>query len=360
MKYTPLRHLPSVIWKKRPIQFTFFVTRRCNARCPFCFYLNGPVTETSSPELGLDEIRRVADSLGSLLWLSFSGGEVYLREDIVEITRVFYERCRPSIILLSTNALLPETISERTEEILRSTPKSTVVVKLSLDGDEGVHDRMRGVKGAYAKVMETYEKLRCLLDGYSNFELGINTLFSSGNQGSLEPLIEHVKSLDGIKTHTVSLIRGQGLDEVDMDEYFRVIRILEKNLKTGEAGVYRFRGAGLKAAQDILQRRLIFEIATKERRTMPCYAGRLTLVMTEGGDVFPCEAFNQKLGNIRDCNCDIREIIRSERAKRVRGFIKSGGCLCSHECYLMMNILFNMRMYPAVLKEYLALASGRD
>ena len=82
--------------------------------------------------------------------------------------------------------------------------------------------------------------------------------------------------------------------------------------------------------------------------------------MTEGGDVFPCEAFNQKLGNIRDCNCDIREIIRSEKANLVRGFIKRGGCLCSHECYLMMNILFNMRMYPAVLKEYLALASGRD
>src|SRR3990172_6521916 len=37
--YSWLRHAGSILWKRQPIQLTFFVTRKCNARCPFCFYL---------------------------------------------------------------------------------------------------------------------------------------------------------------------------------------------------------------------------------------------------------------------------------------------------------------------------------
>ena len=46
-------------------------------------------------------------SLGQLLWLAFSGGETFLRDDLVEIADVFYKNNRPAIILLPTNGLLP-------------------------------------------------------------------------------------------------------------------------------------------------------------------------------------------------------------------------------------------------------------
>ncbi|MDH3407692.1 MAG: radical SAM protein, partial [Gammaproteobacteria bacterium] len=68
MRFTPYRHLPAVLWKRRPIQLTFFVTRRCNARCPFCFYLNGDGRDWHrGQELTLEEIRRISHSFGSLL-----------------------------------------------------------------------------------------------------------------------------------------------------------------------------------------------------------------------------------------------------------------------------------------------------
>ncbi|RMG02760.1 MAG: radical SAM protein, partial [Nitrospirae bacterium] len=84
-----IRFLPNVVIH-RPIQFTFFVTSRCNASCPFCFYLKDENIEPGDRELSLEEIELMARGLGSLLWLSFSGGEVFLREDIGEITRIFY------------------------------------------------------------------------------------------------------------------------------------------------------------------------------------------------------------------------------------------------------------------------------
>jgi len=358
MNYTPLRHIGSVVWKHDPIQFTFFLTRNCNARCPFCFYLSRKDVPPAA-ELTLDEIRKVSASLGRLLWLAFSGGEIFLREDLAEITAVFYKNNKPSIILMPTNGLLPDRIPEQTEMILKHSPKSTVVIKLSLDGPEEVNDLLRGVPGAFQKTLETYEKLRPLLDKYRNFDLGINTVFCSANQGRMDELIAFVRGLKGIHTHTVSLVRGtvadEGLKEIDIEAYRRTIEKLETNLKGCRAGRYRFRGARLKAAQDILQRRLIHDTATKNKRLVPCYAGKLTLVLTETGDLYPCESFAGRMGNVREWGYDVKKLLAGSEARAALHAVQHSGCYCTHECYMMMNILFNPALYPSLLGEYVRL-----
>jgi radical SAM protein with 4Fe4S-binding SPASM domain len=293
------------------------------------------------------------------MWLAFSGGEIFLRDDIVEITNIFYGRNRPAIILLPTNGLLPELIRERVEAILRMCKKSTVVVKLSLDGLHEVQDSLRGVKGAYEKTMKTYRLLGELIAGYPNFELGINTVFCSENQGNMDDIIDFVNDLDNIKTHTISLIRGDvsndDLKDVDIEKYHKTIRKLEENLKKKIARTYRFRGGRLKAAQDILQRRLIYETRVQKRQLIPCFAGRLNLVLTETGALYPCESFDKKMGNVRDHGYDIKRLLKSEQARKVLGEIRENKCYCTHECYLMTNIIFNASTYPSLIKEYMQL-----
>jgi MoaA/NifB/PqqE/SkfB family radical SAM enzyme len=351
--YSPLRHIPSAFVRKRPVQFTFFLTRRCNARCPFCFYLKDEDFQTGNKELSLDEIKRVAEDLGNLLWLSFSGGEVFLREDVREITEIFYHHTRPAVILFSTNGLMPEVIRQEVEGILSDSPESRIVVKLSLDGFEETHDYLRGVRGAYGKVLETARLLNPLLGRYPNFELGINTVFCRENQDEIPDLIDQVKTMKGIRTHTVSLIRGRGLDEVDLGKYRKTVMRLEEQIRRGEAQRYSFRGARLKAAQDILQRRLILQTIKENRQVMPCLAGRLTLVMREEGSVYPCEDFRLRIGNIRDAGYRLTKLLETERAKEVLNEIEKGGCHCTHECYLMMSILFSPSAWPRLLREYL-------
>ena len=126
-------------------------------------------------------------------------------------------------------------------------------------------------------------------------------------------------------------------------------------MKQKVSNTYSFRGARLKAAQDIVQRRLIYQTSLAQRRLVPCYAGRLNLVLSESGDVYPCEILKTSLGNIRDYDYDISRIIRSGRAKEVITSILQNECYCSHECYYITNILFNPRLYPALFKEYLQL-----
>jgi len=360
MIYSPFRHITSLFWKRKPIQLTFFLTRRCNARCPFCFYLSDKNNaEEKKPELSLGEIEKLSSSIGSLLWLSFSGGEIFLRDDLVEITRVFYEKCKPAIILFPTNGLLTDVIRERIEMVLRNCKKSTIVVKLSLEGLENLHDSIRWFRGSFQKMMLTYRVLGDLIERYPNFELGINSVFCSANQGNMDELLEFVGRLDKIRTHTVSLIRGEVSDgelkEVDIRKYYETIKKLESNLKKGISGIYDFRGARFKAAQDILQRRFIYKTTLQKRRLIPCYAGKLNLVLTESGDVYPCESFTMRMGNIKEFGYDMNRLLKTNRAQEVIHSIRENGCYCTHECYLMTNILFNPFMYPALLKEYIQL-----
>jgi len=363
MSYSPFRHAGAVLAKK-PVHLTFFVTKRCNAKCPFCFYTNGDAQGADErsdrgAELSLDEVKRVSSSMGDLLWLALSGGETFLRDDLPEIVKTFYDKNRPAIILLPTNGILPARIEEMTKEVLDYCKKSTVVVKLSLDSaEEEIHDNLRGVPGSFRKTMETYERLGKFLTEYRNFELGVNSVFCSLTEDGMDGLIEYVNGLSMIKTHTVSLVRGnvpEKLKQVDMRKYDEMAGRLCRGLREGAASIYRFRGARLKAAQDILQRRFIKRTAMEKRALLPCYAGKLNLVLTEAGDVYPCELSTEKMGNIKESAYDMGELIRGEKAESVLRKIKETHCHCTHECYMMTNILFNPRTYPVLFREYLRL-----
>ena len=355
-----LRHIDAIAWKRRPIQLTFFVTRKCNARCPYCFYLQSVETaEPDDAELSLEEIGKVSRSLGSLLWLAFSGGEIFLRKDLVEISRLFHRQNRPAIMLYPTNGMLPQLIHDSMARILRQCKDSVVVVKLSLDGVGAAHDALRETKGGFDKLMQTYRLLAGLLGGHPNFELGINTVFCSGNQDRMDEIIEFVQGLDHIRTHTISLARGNLADAshkaVDHAKYERAVGRLAANLRERKAPIYAFRGARLKAAQDILQRRLIHRTLLEQKRLIPCYAGRLNLVLSETGEVYPCETRLESFGNVRAHGYDLGSVVRTAAARATLDSIGRRECHCTHECYFITNILFNPRCYPALVQEWLRL-----
>lgn len=363
--YSRLAHLKSVFLKRRPLQLTFFVTRRCNFRCPFCFYLKATKKEQGGPELSLQEISRVAASMGDLLWVLFSGGEVFLREDLADISAVFHDVNHAALLTYPTNGSLPDVIFEKTKEILGRCKKSLVVIKLSLDGVGQAHDALRQMPGSFEKLMATYEKLARLRERHPNLELGVNTLFCSETQDGLEGkggLVEFVRNLDRIDSHTISMVRGDLEDphykDIDLGKYERLIRTLESRLACSEAPFHRFRGGRLKAVQDVLQRRLIHATMSRGRRLVPCYAGRLNLVLTERGELYPCEMSQESFGNLRQAGYDVRRLLGSARGKEILERIARGGCYCSHECYFLTNIFFNPRMYPALLRDYIRFGLG--
>jgi MoaA/NifB/PqqE/SkfB family radical SAM enzyme len=77
------------------------------------------------------------------------------------------------------------------------------------------------------------------------------------------------------------------------------------------------------------------------------------VVVTETGEVKPCELLPGTFGNVRDAGYDIRRVLRSRKAKEIVQSIKQETCFCTHECYFMTNILFNPKVYPQLFREYL-------
>lgn len=363
MTYSPLRFLPQVFVKNKPIHLVFFVTKICNARCPFCFYLEDNNLSLENGDMSLEEIQKFSSSLGNMLWIAFSGGEVFLRKDLPDIARTFYRNNKPSIMFFPTNGLLPERIAGMSEEIAKTCPETAITVKISLDAIGDLHDEMRGTKGCFAKLCKTYEALAPLIDKYPNFDLGINTVYTEKNQTMMDEVIDFVRKWPKVTTHTISLTRGDLKNpewkNVDLAGYRRAVDRLEKEVVEGKHPIYRFWGGRIKAGQDILQRQVIHKTAEEGKWQIPCYAGKLNVTVTHDGLLYPCEVFTDdfKLWDMRKQGYDIREALRSPRAKEVTDRIKAG-CFCTHECYTMTNLLFNPKKGATILKNALRIKRG--
>jgi radical SAM protein with 4Fe4S-binding SPASM domain len=361
--HSPLRHSLAIFHKAQPIHLTLFLTKRCNARCPYCFYLQSEHTSPcDADELDIDELQRISQSFHNLLWLAFSGGEIFLRKDLVEISELFHRQNNPVFMLYPTNGLMPALIKHRTEQILQSCKNSVIAVKLSIDDLYEEHDKLRNTPNSFQKTLKTYERLAPLLAKYPNFELGVNTVFCSKNQNNMPAIIDYVHGLKNINTHTISLVRGDlvhsDYKEVDMEKYRQATEYLAQNTRQRQDNIYRFRGARLKAAQDILQRRLILQTMQQNSRQISCYAGLSNIVVTESGDVYPCEIRSDSFGNIRDFDYRIERLLKTSRARNILDSIKQKQCHCTHECNFMTNILLNPKMYPDLLNEYRKIKSA--
>ena len=84
-------------------------------------------------------------------------------------------------------------------------------------------------------------------------------------------------------------------------------------------------------------------------------AGNLGGAMFANGDVYPKGLIDRKLGNVREQGYDFKKIWFSQEAEKSRRFIRESKCFCTYECFLTINILFNPRMMPSVLKEWSSL-----
>ena len=71
-----------------PNYLIFFVTARCNLRCPHCFYLEEINSAVSSKELKINELEQMTKKAPFLFHVSFTGGETFVRNDIDKIVRI--------------------------------------------------------------------------------------------------------------------------------------------------------------------------------------------------------------------------------------------------------------------------------
>lgn len=149
-----------------PFGAVFVVTDRCNARCRMC-----DIWKYRRNELDWKIFRDYLRSpvMTGIVNAAFTGGEPTLRNDLDLFFGELLDRCpRLESVNISTNALLPDRlveILERFAAIRRGRNREVnILVQMSLDGPGEIHDRIRGVPGAYGKVMESLMRVRRLTE----------------------------------------------------------------------------------------------------------------------------------------------------------------------------------------------------
>ena len=138
-------HLIQFAKDKRPV-VVWNVTRRCNLHCIHC-YAKAENKEFAN-ELSTKEGKALIDDLAAFGCpvILFSGGEPLIRKDLPELSE--YAASKGIRVVISTNGTL---INKEMARLLKKVGVSYVGV--SIDGMEEVHDRFRGVKGAFRAAL---------------------------------------------------------------------------------------------------------------------------------------------------------------------------------------------------------------
>ncbi len=363
MRYTRYLKKAVKLFRKKgimPEYITFFVTNRCNARCGHCFYWKE--LNSRSNELTLAEIERASKTMGDFLYLLVTGGEPFLREDLAEIVKIFYKNNNVRKFTLVTNGSLPEKIEGSLKRLMSGCPEAYVTLFVSLDGIGEEHDAIRGVKGLYAKALESIKRARLLQALYPNLSIGVTMIYSSGNKDRIIDIYERIKSDVRPDIVNCNFVRGTVKDEGtktnDMGNFIKLQKAIE-----GDLIMRRIKGvsdpiiADLTAACKFESMAQLVRTVEEDRYLSPCYAARINAVIYPEGDVFPCELLDEKMGNLRESGYDFRRIWFSGRAEEVRRKIDKSRCYCTHECYLLTNVMFNPGYLLRILRSYFRLFS---
>lgn len=300
-----------------------------------CFY----PTQEKRNELTLDEIRKLAKSMPPQWFLMLTGGEPFLRDDIAEIAGAFYDRGAIGIHF-STNGFLVGKTLDRVRAIAEYCKESTVIIDTSIDGPEELHDSIRQTKGAFRKTVETTRELVEMKQTLPNLGVAVNFTLSAYNQNCWKDVVDFAREDLKVDAVNIGLTRGntreEGAGEFDIGEYWKAHRYL---IKTNRRQFFAPTARWLAMFKDVAQIENIYKIANSNPPGYyRCLAGRVFNVITEEGDVFPCEMLDRKMGSLRAVDMDFEKIIESDAAKEIIEYISKRECLCTYECAMTASL----------------------
>ena len=283
---------------------------KCNWRCKHC-YLPSHDHDGLPKEKVFDVLKQLR-ALGCFE-LEFTGGEIFYREDAIEILKKARE-LGFNVVLLSNISMLNEYKIKELASMYISRIECTV---FSLN--EEVHDSITGVKGSLKKCMEN----AILLKKY-NIKLKIKTVLMKENMDSYMDLKEFCDSNDFGYLATTNIYRKTNGDTTPQ-----------------ELSVPLEKGPLIISEIDEIRE---FTPKVIDKDTHICNSLRYSLMIDTHGIVYPCTMLRIDLGNVyEDTLSDIwynsKELIELKRKR----WSDLHGCLeCDKKelCYRCAGVAF--------------------
>ena len=340
-----------------PQYLIFFVSDKCPNNCSHCWYNKEWKQENlMGPNLSLEEIEKISKSIPGLKFLSITGGEAFLRDDIIGVVKAFCTNSKIKRFDIPTSGFDSDLIKTRAVEILKTIGDIPFRVDVSLDGTETVHNSIRRNKSAFDNALKTIEELKKIKSMYKNFDLSIITTISDDNYANIDDLSELIDEIFPNGEWMINIVRySDPLKYPKMEvqqAYNRANEILDKRINTKRIkGDTAYKRGKWLTAKNVVRRDTITKIMSGKKPGFCCAAGSLAGVIFNDGDIRPCETLYKSFGNIRDYDYDLKAAWSSDKARKIRNEIINSRCMCTHECFLSVSLLTDPLSAGRLIKE---------
>lgn len=294
----------------RFLTVTWILTAKCNLRCRQC-----GVYEKETEELNTGESVKLIKFLArrGILWISFTGGEPLIREDIGLL--VEEAKKENMAIGINSNGIL---VPKRIHDI-----KSINKLQLSIDGPEKVHDELRE-KGAFRAVMEAIESARS-----NNISVQLTHVLMKNNLDYLDSFLKIVEDLKIPVTVQPGRIR-----RLYKDESYDLVPSVSDLYQAVDYLIKRKKGGYPWLCNSLEGLRFLQKWPTPS--SLPCIAGKLHFAISPSGFMCRCTESNIFDRENSKINLNFEDSFKS---------IKPGSC---YECWcgnlVELNLAYNFNL----------------
>ena len=200
--------------------------------------------------------------------------------------------------------------------------------------------------GSYANIEKSYAAISPMRERFSNLVLDCNSVFTAKSETTLLATLKHLAKAFRFDNMSVTYARGalqdEALKKVSKERYREINAFLESLERRKES---RFLYPLWRGARDV-SRDMLMRTVFDDEFVVPCVAGRKLIVISETGEVYPCEILGRSMGNLREFDFDLKRLTETAKSRDLVKWIKDTKCKCSFECALAANVVWNPSTYP--------------
>lgn len=347
----PLRYPLRVVQNRtgsvpKPSWCTYLVCNRCNARCTMCDSWQIP----RGYELTPDEVADVFRKIGPLDVVRLSGGEPFLRADMLDVAESVMLESEPAVLHITTNGSFPD----RVERFARAfSQPERLRFMVSFDGLAEEHDKNRGKVVTFDLAFETVRRLKALrargVDVSVNHTV-INEQSLRDNEGLRRLLGELDVDVHSVLAYEDSAMygrerRGKRADDLVVLKPYPLhpalagadaVGFVEREIERLDEMSDPMIRWGKRYYLEGLAARLRGESDPKPKPK--CVALRSHIRLLPNGDVPVCQFNTKVVGNLREQSFDA--VWRNVEAREQRAWVDAcKGCWA--ECEVMPNAIYS-------------------
>jgi len=177
-----------------PAGAVYEATMRCNLHCEFCYVLDFLNIEGEwRQEMTVDRLRQAfPDQAG--FQVSLTGGEIFMRKDIMSVLDLFREKGYACGYLTTNGTIIND---ERAEALADLAAAGFLKhISVSVDGPGDLHDRARGLKGTFERTTAGLRRLQeAAHRKHAPLRVSINTTVAHESLEALDAMVEVAEEL---------------------------------------------------------------------------------------------------------------------------------------------------------------------